>query len=307
MRIAGRPAGSVAARKPNVRKRVRRRQPLQLDRRVEPLQQVLAQRRPVAHQLHQERIRQHEIGGAGHMAERGASEGHVRDNGCRPLVALGEARMKRAHRRRLQAGTPAQRVDRVAAGREQVAASALAGADPGPAAVPVGDPRQVLRAREADLAQPAAGPQPPREDQKRVVAQLERDDRPDAGLPHRVANAHQLGDVEAGRLLEQQVLAGPGRRHGLLGVQMVRGRDRDDVHVGRREHVIVAGRDARAGQRDAVLGEVGAGAVGVARAQPGDGAMRVVQKRRDVLRRAPADAANGDAKFAIRSGHFCAL
>ena len=137
----------------------------------------------------------------------------------------------------------------MAAGREQVAASALARAHPGPAAVPVGHARQVLRAREADLAEPALRPQPSREHEKRVVAQLEGHDRPHAGVPHRVANAHELGDVEAGRLFEQQVLAGLRRRHRLLGVQMVRRRDRDDVDVGRREHIVVAGRDPRVGQR----------------------------------------------------------
>src|SRR5438105_6076948 len=47
------------------------------------------------------------------------------------------------------------------------------------------------------------------------------------------------------------------------------------------------------GQRDAVLREAGAGAIRVARAQPGDGRARVALKRRDMLRRAPADAADG--------------
>ena len=41
-----------------------------VERRVEPLEQVLAQRRAVAHQLHRERVRHHEVGGAGDVAER---------------------------------------------------------------------------------------------------------------------------------------------------------------------------------------------------------------------------------------------
>ena len=52
MRIAGRPSGVGRRRKPNVRKWIRGRQLLEVDRRVEPLQQVLPQRRTIAHQLH---------------------------------------------------------------------------------------------------------------------------------------------------------------------------------------------------------------------------------------------------------------
>ena len=57
---------------------------------------------------------------------------------------------------RLEPRTPAQRVDRMAAGREQVAAAALARPDPVPTAVPIGDLRQILRARKADIALPAS-------------------------------------------------------------------------------------------------------------------------------------------------------
>jgi len=117
----------------------------------------------------------------------------------------------------------------------------------------------------------------------------------------------ELGDIEAGRLFEQEVFAGLGRSYRLRRVQVVRRRDRDDVDVGRGEDLIVAGGDPRTGERDAVAGEVGAGAVGVARAQPGDLAVRVAQKRGNVLRRAPANPANGNAKFSIGSGHFVAM
>ena len=304
----GGPAGGIGGRRePDVRKRVRRGQPPQVDRRVEPLQQVLPQGRPLAHQLHHERVRQHEAGRAGDVPERRTLERHVGDDRRGPFVAVGHVRVERAHRCGLQTGAPAQRIDRVAAGGEQVAAPALARADPGPPAVPVGHPRQVLRAREADVAEPAGASQPARKSQEWVVSQLERHDRPHAGAPDGVANAHQLADVETGRLFEQQVLAGLGRRHGLVGVQMVRRRDGNDVHVRRREDVVVRGRDPRVRQRDSVLREVRAGAVRLARAQPGDGGVRVAQKRRDVLRRAPADAQDGHAQFSIRSGHFGAV
>jgi len=45
----------------------------------------------------------------------------------------------------------------------------------------------------------------------------------------------------------------------------------------------------------------------VADDQPPDLGVRVAQKRRDVLRRAPADAADGDAKRSIGDGHFGVL
>ena len=239
------------------------------------------------------------------MAEGAALERHVRDDRRRPLVAVGEMRVKGADVERLESGAPAQRIDRMAAGGEQVAASALARAHPVPPAVPVGHARQILRAREADVAQPAVGAQPPREFQERVVAQLERHDRADARRPHGVANAHELRDVEAGRLLEHEVLARLGGGHGLLGVQVVRRRDRDDVHVGRREHLVVVRGDAASGSVEAGTSARLARVRSASRPHSQvTSVSRIALKRGDVLRRAPADAADGDAKFSSASGHF---
>src|SRR2546425_6953648 len=112
--------------------------------------------------------------------------------------------MDRADFDRFESGAPPQRVDRVAAGRKQVASAASARANPFPAAVPIGDARKILSARKPDVAQPAISAEPSRELQQRVVSQHERDDRPHAGAPYSVANAHELRDVETRGLFEDE-------------------------------------------------------------------------------------------------------
>src|SRR5206468_12996441 len=124
--------------------------------------------------------------------------------------------MERADRGRFEAGAEAQGIHRMASGGEEMTAPAFLRADPLPPAVPISDVRQVLRARETDPAEPSLRPQPPREFQERVVAKLERDDGPHAGLPHGVANANQLVDVEARGLFEDEVLAGARRADGFV-------------------------------------------------------------------------------------------
>jgi hypothetical protein len=141
------------------------------------------------------------------------------------------------------------------------------------------------------------------EAQVRVVAQLEGDDRADAGRADGVADAHELLLVQARRLLEHEVLARLGRRHRLLGVEVVGRRDGDDVHLGIGEQILVARRDARARCLDPVLLQVGERTVAVAPAQPEDARVRIALEGDDVLRGAPADAADADAKRPIRSRH----
>ena len=207
--------------------------------------------------------------------------------------------MQRADLDRLEPRAPAKRVHRVASRREQMAASALARANPFPPRVPVGDVRQVLRAREADVAEPAAGAEPPRELQKRIEPEHERHDRAHAGLPHGVANPYELRLVEAGRLFEHEVFAGARGGDRLVGMQMIRGRDRDDVDVARRERLVKAGCEARARQRQPGPGERRASTLDVAHDDPRHVGLRIPLKRRDVLRRAPADSAHGHAQFLV--------
>ena len=167
------------------------------------------------------------------------SQPGVDEDRRRPLVARREAGMERADLVNLEARAPAQRVHGVAAGGQQVAAAARARAHPVPPRIPVGDVGQILSPREPDGAETARLAQPPRKLEERVVAQLERDDGPDPGGANGVADANQLRRVEAGRLLEDDVLAGVGGRHRLIGVEVVRRGNRDDVDVGRLEHILV--------------------------------------------------------------------
>jgi hypothetical protein len=60
-----------------------------------------------------------------------------------------------------------------------------------------------------------------RELQIRIVAKLERDDRPYAGAPDSVSNAYELASIEAGRLLEYKMLPCVCRADCLIGVQVV--------------------------------------------------------------------------------------
>jgi hypothetical protein len=123
------------------------------------------------------------------------------------------------------------------------------------------------------------------------------------GLPHGVANPNQFGDVEAGRLFEDEVLAGARRADGFVGMQVVGGRNRNDVDVARRQQLPVVAGQPNAGERDARLRQRRARPLDVAAADPGDPRPRVLLKCRNVLRCAPAGAAHGDTKRPIGCGH----
>src|SRR5437899_351656 len=116
-------------------------------------------------------------------------------------------RVERADFDRLQTRTPAQRIDGMTAGGEQMAAPAFTRAHPLPSAVPIRNVRQVLRPRKSYGAQPALASQPARELQKRVVPKYERHDRPDTRSPDGVPHANQFLDVERRRFLQDEMLA----------------------------------------------------------------------------------------------------
>ena len=103
------------------------------------------------------------------------------------------------------------------------------------------------------------------------------------------------------------MLAGARRRDRLIGVQMIRRRNRDDVDVRCGKDVVVVGGDARVRNGQPCFREARARALHISSADPCDRRVRVALKRRDVLRRAPADAQDGHAQFSIRSGHFGAV
>ena len=100
------------------------------------------------------------------------------------------------------------------------------------------------------------------------------------------------------------MLARARGRHRLAGMQVVRRRDGNDVDVRRRQQIVVTSGDVCVREGDSVLGEVGARTILVARAQPRDGRVRVALKRRDMLRRAPADTSDGDAKLPVAGRHL---
>ena len=139
--------------------------------------------------------------------------------------------------------------------------------------------------------------------QPRVVAQLERDDGADAGGADRVADGDQLVDVQPGRLLEQDVLAGLGGGDGLRRVQVVRRGDVDDVDVVGLEQVLEARRDAGVAGRLAVLRQRGVDAIDVAADQRDDLGVGVLVERGDVLRGAPADPDDADSEPCSHRAH----
>ncbi len=271
-----------------------------------PGDQGVADGRLVAHELDAERVGQHEVGGAGDVTDGTLLELHVRGDGGRPLVALGEARVQRAHLDRLQPRAPAQRVHGMTARGQEMAAAARLLPHPVPPGIPVRHAREVLHAREADAAQPPRFTQPVHEAQVRVVVELEGDDGADLRLAHGIADANQLAGVEAGRLLEDEVLARARGGYRLGGVEVVGGRDGDDVHLVRLEEVLVARGEPRARQGHAVAGQLLEDPRLVPPVEKADLGVRVLEERLDVLGRAPADAADPDAegaRRACRRGH----
>ena len=131
-------------------------------------------------------------------------------------------RVKRADLYDFAPRTPAQRVDGVAARRQEMAAAAGAGPYRVPPGIPVGHPREILRSREPNLAQPPRLAASARTSGTGCSA-ARRDHRLHASRLEGVADADELRLVEAGRLLEHEVLARPRRSHGLRGVQVVLG------------------------------------------------------------------------------------
>ena len=242
------------------------------------------------------------------MAERSALQPRVDEDRRRPLVAGGEVGMKRADLDDFAARAPAQRVDGMAAGREQVAAAAGAGPHPVPAGIPVGHARQILRPREPKLAEPARLAQPARELQVRVVAQLERHDRPHAGRRDGVADADELLP-RRGRSASRARCAcppaprpPPARHAGRSGVAI--------------EMMSTSGASSRSSYRVVsrasgsdrpCFSSVARARVGVAAVEPGHAHVRVLLEGGDVLRRAPADTGHPDAKFSITSRHRLSL
>jgi hypothetical protein len=126
--------------------------------------------------------------------------------------------------------------------------------------------------------------------------QLERDDRPHAGAPDRVPNLTQFGQVQARGLFQQQVLAGPGRRHCLTRVQVVRRGDGDDVDVLRAQQVGELRCEPGIPEFEARVGQAFPRPPLVPAAQRDDAGTRVLAKGPQVLDRDPADTGQPDAE-----------
>ena len=195
----------------------------------------------------------------------------------------------------------ARQVDRVAADVEQRPAACLE-------LVP--DVRRivvVVREPALDRAQPAepAGRHDlHRGDPRRVVAIHERLHQPDAGVRAGLDHPLRVGRGHGQRLLAQDVLPGTGSGEGPLGMEVVRQRDVDDVHVGIGEERLVRA----VGGRDAELVGDGACLGRVPRRDRHDLAARGLQQAgddllaRDVGRRqdAPAQARHRSLRFSVR-------
>ena len=107
------------------------------------------------HQLDLEGVRQHEVGRARHVREGAPVEPRVHQDRRRPLVAFGEVRVKRADLDDFAARAPAQRIDGMAAGREQVAPPARARATHSqPGYQSVTRDRYCVRAKRMSPSQP---------------------------------------------------------------------------------------------------------------------------------------------------------
>ena len=94
--------------------------------------------------------------------------------------------------------------------------------------------------------------------EQRVPPQHKADDRLDCGLTDRVVHGAKRREVECRGFLDQDVLAGSGRGDGVVGMQIVRRADGEDLHIVACQHRRQIGGDERAieagGLRDGACG-----------------------------------------------------
>ena len=143
--------------------------------------------------------------------------------------------------------------------------------------------------------------------QERVETQLEGDDRANAGGTDRITDANQLGLVEPGWLLEDEVLSSLCRENRLLGVEVIRRCDGNDIDVVRFQQILIAGRQARVRQGNLVLVERGLRPGAIATVEPGHTNVWALLECGDVLGGTPANARYAYAKFSITSRHWLSL
>src|SRR5688572_7332579 len=189
----------------------------------------------------------------------------------------------------------------MAAGSQQVAAAALVRAHPRPAWIPIGHARQVLEPRKHQPAEPTGLAQPLRKSQVGVVVQFERHDRAYPGARDGVADGLQLRQVQAGRLLEQDVFAGLRGGDSLCRMQMVWRRNRNDVDVGRAEQILIPRRESRLGHVDAGVSQSLSRASFIASAERDDAGRGIGLEGLQVLRGHPAWTNETDTEDAICS------
>ena len=227
----------------------------------------------------------------------------------RPFVAFGEVGVERADLDDFAPRAPAQRVDGMAAGRQQVAAAAGASSAPSPIpdtsrspATDTACARTAGRPSQPDVAQPV------RELQVRVEAQLERNDRPHAGRADRVANLNQL-------LPRRARLASRGRCACLrcaattacsacrwfgVAIEMMS----TSAASSRSSYRVVS---RASGSEILCFVERGPRPLAIAAVEPRHAHVRVLLEGGDVLSGAPADAGHAYAKFSITSRHWLSL
>ena len=145
-------------------------------------------------------------------------------------------------------GKPPQGVDRMAAADQESADALGHGTGIVPARPPTPVVAQVIG---FDVIRPpdrAVGQQRLEHGEQRVPAEHEADHRPHARRADRLADRDDLFQADAGRLLQQDVLAGAGRGHRMLAMQVLRSADRNDIHAGMGQGplgVVVAGHVAQ--------------------------------------------------------------
>ena len=122
-----------------------------------------------------------------------------------------------------------QRVERVAAGREQTAAAGVALGVPAELPVPRADAVVVVHLPVVDSPQQPAIDHALRGDELAREAQLETDARLDAGPGHRLLHRAQILQVQRERLLDDQVFASLGGGDDLARVLVRVAAHRDNV------------------------------------------------------------------------------
>ncbi len=129
-------------------------------------------------------------------------------------------------------GKPPQGIDRMAAAYQEGANAFYQGTGVVPARPPAPVVAQIIGFDIVGPPDRAVGKHCLEHNEQRVPAEHEADHRPHAGRADCLADRVDLFQADAGGFLQQDMLAGADRGHGMLAMEVLRSADRNDIYAG---------------------------------------------------------------------------